>query len=869
METKKRFSYFFDKYSCVYSFFFSAIAIYLLLLCVGMDFSGDYLLLRGDGFEQYMGDIRMVTRSILNHENPLYQFCVSMGFSAVLSIALEVINPFNILYLVFNNVDVNQITIVILVLKIGVIGASFHLFSREICKTDVFWATVFSLFYSMSAFPIAYGTVYIFWLDVLYVIPICAIAVNRALYNKKTVLLTVVFSYIFITQFYMGYLTGIFGLLYYLLLLFFNRDQFKRKEFFYAIVRFAVSAINAILISAIVWIPVLKFLLRYNPSDRTMFSEQQIGFMEVFNNFFWGQIQTTGWAPYIYCGIPSLLLLLLFFLNNKIQIREKFVYGFLFLFYVLGCMVLPLYRLLHGFDAPDNYDFRFSFMLSFFVCAIACKQIVYIKNISLKYLLIWGIILISLYLLEGRFEKFELGTFSSNTGFKFVINMAFFLLWLIIFLLGRKKNNSTKVFYFLVLSIAIIEVVSNGYATLNAYGVMELNGKKKKEYSDWKEEYELVLDAIQGSNVNDFYRVVAFGDYLHNSDSYFGYNGISDFCTGENENLRHLMEDLGLFTSKAETYATGMTPSLAMLLSVKYEVYLNNNTLNPEETGITESKETNFYLPLGYMVRREALTEIPMERNVFENQNVLFQTLTNVGEIYEPVMDEQIEFIEDGLSVLPERKIIEKYRDEGELLFVVRNEVAPVYVQIEQEKKKVYGIAFLPFENMATVSDAFVSFPIAAKMNKFDDSTNYIEIISYEDFVESLSFDKINIYRLNEEKLKENYSILSQNVLNVEKWNNGYVRGSIDVDDADKILLTSIPMVDGWTVLVDGKEMEPREAVNGVFMAVDIQSVGHHTIEFKYNCPGLKAGVLISLMGILLFVGQICACWIVSRKQKG
>ena len=854
MENRERIKIIINKYSWVFSMLLSAFAIYMLLLFSGMAWNGKYLLLRGDGFEQFMGDIQMVTRSIINHENPLYQFCLSMGFSSVLPIALEVINPFNILYLIFHESDFNQITIIITILKFGVIGASFHLFARKICKTDVFWATIFSLFYSMSAFPVLYGTVYIFWLDVLYIIPLCAIAVNKALYEKKSSLLTIVFSYIFITQFYMGYLTGIFGFLYYFILLFTNHDKFKKKEIIHSVIRFAISAVNAILIAGFVWIPVLVFLLKYNPSDRTAFSDPQIGLLEVVNNLFWGEVQTAGWAPYIYCGIPCLLLLMLFFLNRKILIRDKIAYGVFLLFFVLGCFLIPLYRLLHGFDAPDSYNYRFSFIISFIVCAIACKQIVYISDIKKKYLCIWVVFLMAIYLLEGRLERFEIGDASSNTGSKLIVNLVFILLWSGVLLVFRKKIKTGRFFNLLVLIIALFEVVSNGYAGLNSYGVLQLSGIQKNDYYAWKKECETALQEINSSNDLSFYRLVVFGDYLHNSDSYFGYNGISDFCTGENEKLRHLMEDLGLYTSKAETYATGMTPSLEMLLSVKDELYLNINSRDEEKSGKPEIKAMEYYLPLGYMVGRDALEDIPMGMNAFENHNDLIQTLSGIGDIYEPVEKEKIEFIENGLTLSADKKSIMSSSDEGQMFVIVRDETAPVYIQFEQEKREEYGIAFMPFPNMVCNSDAYVSFPITVRLTDYDSSTKYVEICSYDDFAGIISFDNINIYHLNEKKLMESYSVLSQNVLNVEEWKNGFVKGTIDVTDNNKVLLTTIPLIEGWTVLVNGKKIEPLGAINGTFIAISFPGEGHYSVDFIYECPGLKLGMAVSIAGILFYI---------------
>lgn len=867
MINKDNLKQYIDKYSWGISFFLSAISMYLLLLCVGMAGNGRYLFLRGDGFEQFMGDIRMVIRSLLNGENPLYQFCVSMGFSTVLPIALEIINPFNILYLIFNKVDINTITIVIVLLKIGTIGASFHLFARKICKTDVFWSIVFSILYAMSAFPVSYGTIYIFWLDVLYIIPLCAMAVHKALYEKKITNLTIVLSYIFITQFYMGYLTGIFALLYYLLLLIFNQKRIEKNDIWRALARFAISSLNAILISAIVWIPVLFFLLKYNPSDRTMFTNLQIGLMEVINNLFWGEIQTAGRAPFIYCGISSLLLLLLFFINKRIHFSEKMIYGFLLLFYALGCFVPSVYYLLHAFDAPDGYGFRFSFLLSFIVCAIACKQIVFIKYIQRRYLFFWTFFLLGLYLLEGRFEKFELGAFSSNIGIKFAINLALFLVWIVILINFREQKKKYNFFKLFVILLAVLEMVSNAYASINAYDALEVNGTEKKDYIEWKMKYDSVMDNINRSSGQSFYRAVAFSDYLHNSDSYFGYNGVSDFCTGENEQLRHLMESLGLYTSKAETYATGITPPLEMLLSVKYELYINMNYYHPENNGKPEIKENEYWLPIGFMVSRNAIDDIPMGPNAFENQNNLFEALSGVGEIFEPVTDENLEIIEDGLIISEDRKTIERISDEGQMFFIVRNENESVFLQLEQEKKQVFGIVFMPFDNMACDSDAFVSYPITVTMKDYDDYTKYVELYSDDDFVDPLQIDNINIYRLNEEKLNDCYKVLNGNVLDVEKWENGYIKGSINVTDNNKILLTTIPMTDGWTVFINGEKMKPLGAINKTFMAIEFPDNGHYDIEFKYECPGLKLGAGISIIGIF-FLGVIVVMEIIADRRN-
>jgi uncharacterized membrane protein YfhO len=57
----------------------------------------------------------------------------------------------------------------------------------------------------------------------------------------------------------------------------------------------------------------------------------------------------------------------------------------------------------------------------------------------------------------------------------------------------------------------------------------------------------------------------------------------------------------------------------------------------------------------------------------------------------------------------------------------------------------------------------------------------------------------------------------------------------------------------GWTARVDGREAPVRRA-NGKHLAVPVPS-GRHEVELLYRPPGLRAGALLSLVGVALVVG--------------
>lgn len=69
--------------------------------------------------------------------------------------------------------------------------------------------------------------------------------------------------------------------------------------------------------------------------------------------------------------------------------------------------------------------------------------------------------------------------------------------------------------------------------------------------------------------------------------------------------------------------------------------------------------------------------------------------------------------------------------------------------------------------------------------------------------------------------------------------------------NTQRLVFFSVPWEGGWTAQVNGKDAE-IEKVNVGFMAVKVPA-GTTQIRFNYTTPGLKAGALVTLGGIVLF----------------
>lgn len=90
---------------------------------------------------------------------------------------------------------------------------------------------------------------------------------------------------------------------------------------------------------------------------------------------------------------------------------------------------------------------------------------------------------------------------------------------------------------------------------------------------------------------------------------------------------------------------------------------------------------------------------------------------------------------------------------------------------------------------------------------------------------------------------------------------SGGVTGEITVTE-NKLLCLTIPYSKGWKAYVDGSPAV-LENVNIMYMGLWL-TPGHHTIELRYETPGLLYGFCLTAAGILLLI-----LWIVlSRRTR-
>lgn len=84
--------------------------------------------------------------------------------------------------------------------------------------------------------------------------------------------------------------------------------------------------------------------------------------------------------------------------------------------------------------------------------------------------------------------------------------------------------------------------------------------------------------------------------------------------------------------------------------------------------------------------------------------------------------------------------------------------------------------------------------------------------------------------------------------------------------DKPQMVFFSVPFSKGWSAQVNGVDADIAKASYG-FMAVECGK-GKSSIEFRYETPGLRTGIMISFIALFLLIAYITVCRMTRKEPK-
>ena len=118
----------------------------------------------------------------------------------------------------------------------------------------------------------------------------------------------------------------------------------------------------------------------------------------------------------------------------------------------------------------------------------------------------------------------------------------------------------------------------------------------------------------------------------------------------------------------------------------------------------------------------------------------------------------------------------------------------------------------------------------------------------------------IEIVEVSMENYHESVQDLMQNPMTeVKKLRNG-ISGTV-TNKEDGILCLAVPYRRGYCLTVDGKETEIQK-INKMYVGAYLEKGENHTILLTYETPGLRFGVILTMIGALFAISLV----IVNKK---
>ncbi len=851
------------------SFVISFVAYYFFLYFSHVA-GNDYIVLQGDTMAQNIPVLKWFINSIISGESINYSWSSFLGMNSYILLANGLLFSISTpIYFLFYKCNIAVVTVFVLALKAGLAAVTFNLFVCRVWKCKGINSLIFSILYSMCAFQVAYVPNNISFEDTIFMLPLLLYLISVFIETGKYRLMCVMFLYQFWNAFDLAYIVGFFAFFYLVLYSIFIRRNTK-KEFIKNIISFAGYIVLTIGISAVILYPLALFILKkYIGTSVIEDIMPHINIAELFNQIFVGQnagIYSS--APYIYCGLLTVVLFVFYVFNKKIKREEKILFLSLLCIMVLSILIKPLYFFWHGFDYPDGFVFRFSFIISFLLCVIACRQMDYFADINI--FVFWLVIILDIvfYAVVMFLQEYNImnsNNLPKNSMLYFVINVLFLFAYGIFqTLYCKNRDNRMGLCISAVIVIVVcIETVINGYSSYHRSD--NLNPENTMEtYEIWNNDIRDSINRIKSSQ-NDFYRISCLQEYAIYGAQYFDYKGISGFSTFKNNQISDFLQKIGVYTSPRLILCNGLTDFSKMILAVKYDfdgpdfglktVYTNDNK---PEISIEENK---YCLSLGFLVNDDILNFDFQGGNAFDNINQLASVMTgNQYEIYE-LLGDSLNYEEMGVYLYIDEngdyklKYIDDGKGYGLIIFKIPADERQAFVQfnygISTNNKLAPYVTNISAEKINDRDRLSVS--SIYQMEKGEDNNSIVICMNGSTFDE-VYVPEMNFAYYNNEEFIELYRELSQNQLKIKDVHNDYIEGTIDVTEEGKVLFTSIPYDEGWEIIINGKKTEPISLLNDSFLGIKLQT-GTYDIEFKYHVSGLTTGGVISMISLFTMIG--------------
>lgn len=844
----------------VLSFIMPIIILGLVYLKFGMYPFGNHTLLICDLNGQYADFYSAYYDILTEGKSLLYSWQAGLGLNFLGIFAYYLASPFSLLIVFFAKKQLTEALLLITLLKTGTSGLTFSLYGKSVLKAPPVPLLLCSVLYALASYSVVYSF-NLMWLDGVVLLPLILLGTEKILQKNKALFLILSLMLSFIANFYVAYMTGIFSFLYFSAA-FFSKHTFKELRLFgRKLLAFCSSALLAAGCAAILLVPAYYALKNGNGGADLSSFQWKINFklLDLLSKTQLGAYDTlkNEGLPNIYCGLLPLLILPLYFFNQKIPRRERIIYLSLLGLLIFSFNLSGLDLLWHGFDSPNWFPYRYSFVFSFLLLFLTLKQFNQLKYSDLPGIAKSAAAWIILIMIVQKINYPHLPDYLLTTGI--------FLLGIYSLLLAgllRSAKTQKKILLYALTGLVLLESSLNTWSLIKGMD-REFRYTTKEEYTQTLSKMKALIPEIPAMSEN-FYRLDRIGGRTYNDPLNLGYNGVAHFSSMSNMGMIKSLRQLGFLSTAADKSVdfAGSTPITESLLGIKYVISGHDKELGylkVLDKGELSLYENKYVLPIGFLVSSCLLALDPSkDDNPFRLQNTLLNLalghsentyFNDFNDYFLPLSIKKVKLTNAAITYEKGQETVGKTagNQTGSMEFILINPRGqqvyacfqtinnPVRIFVNEEEIKDY----LPVYNKRIVDLGF------HPRNK--------ELSIKLSFDESFTLSRKYFYGLSEKNLAKALAPLKKGVLENVYVTDTTVRGNVAVDD-NSLLFTSIPFDPGWTVYVDGRKTSSVFKIGNAFLGVELP-LGKHDIFFTFQPQGLRLGMAISGISLLLLLG--------------
>lgn len=842
--------------------FIIPVLLWLMAIAVcGVFPFGDGTLLISDMYVQYTWYFEFLQNILKNGIDLFYSFAYGLGSETISLIAYYLMSPLNFIVYFFSKENITEAILLINLIKIGLCGLSFGILLKVKFNKKSLVNIGFSTCYSLMAYNIVYQF-NIMWLDGVILLPIIVLGIDRLFEKDKPALFYLSLLGGIITNWYIGWMLCIFSFIYVVYLVFPNLKENLKKflKLIFVGILCAGSAMIVILPTIYSQLQVVsrkEFII--DALGNINFNVLDILSKFIVGSFHFGQIMSTesysGFLnlPNIYCGIFITFLVVLYFINKKINKEAKIKDGLLLAIMFISVFVNAINIVWHGFSINLWFPYRYSFIISFIMIIIAYKSYWKLGDIEDKSILkVFGLIAFICCIIQKWEYEFLVDG---------VILVTLLILATYVFIFIRSRQRSEIMMLLNV--IVCFELLINSIIVFSA-----MSYKDRAEIYEMEDSFNKAVENIALKD-KDYFRVENDNKI---ASFQFGKNimGVSSSSSTYPQKGYKLLNNLGITAEDIVRldykFSTMFNDTI---LGIKYFIGEGENSYYEEYDKENNIWINNDALSLGFMVNDNVcLVEdlfgiagsIP---DPFMNQNEIAKNLLKKGkEIFQEI---EIESIKKN-NLIKEDEI---YYKESKF----KTSSIEFELNIEEDKEVYLDVAgegysgnrlklYVDNEDILGEGKYLANFN-SINLGKFDVGKKINVKIEHLDSGE-FPVKAVFAYYFDEEIYKDLVSELKKNQLEILDMTNSRLSGKVNVtEDKDTLLITFL--YDKFIkVKVDGEEVEPFEVLD-TFIGIKL-TPGEHIVELWYEPTLLKVSGIISL-SFILFSGIVILVWSKERKR--